>query len=52
MTKAVKAFLQAAIGPGQIELARSGYIPLSAGFQARVSSAVDAISSVDAPKPE
>lgn len=52
VAKAVKAFLQAAIGPGQIELATSGYIPLSADFQARVSSAVDAISSVDAPKPE
>jgi phosphate transport system substrate-binding protein len=52
VAKAVKAFLQAAIGPGQIELARSGYIPLSPDFQARVSSAVDAISAVDAPKPE
>jgi phosphate ABC transporter phosphate-binding protein len=43
--KAVKAFLQAAIGPGQVELARNGYIPLPPDFQARVSSAVDAISS-------
>ncbi|OBI59785.1 phosphate ABC transporter substrate-binding protein PstS [Mycobacterium sp. E796] len=42
--KAVKAFLQAAIGPGQVELARNGYIPLPPDFQARVSSAVDAIS--------
>jgi phosphate transport system substrate-binding protein len=51
VAKAVKAFLQA-ISPGQIELVRNGYITLSADFQARVSSAVDAISSVDAPKPE
>ena len=46
--KAVKAFLQAAIGPGQVELARNGYIPLSPDFQSRVSSAVDAISSAGA----
>lgn len=52
VAKAVKAFLQAAIGPGQVELARSGYIPLSPNFQTRVSSAVDAISSVEAPNPE
>ncbi len=52
VAKAVKAFLQAAIGPGQVELARSGYIPLSPDFQARVSSAVDEITSVDAPKSE
>jgi phosphate transport system substrate-binding protein len=50
--KAVKAFLQAAIGPGQVELARSGYIPLSPDFQARVSSAVDAITSVGATNSE
>lgn len=49
---AVKAFLQAAIGPGQIDLARSGYIPLSPEFQARVSSAVDAISAVGGQNPE
>lgn len=52
VAKAVKAFLQAAIGPGQIDLAKSGYIPLSPDFQARVSSAVDAISSVGAPNSE
>jgi phosphate ABC transporter phosphate-binding protein len=46
LAKAVKAFLQAAIGPGQVDLARNGYIPLSPDFQARVSSAVDAISAV------
>ncbi len=50
--KAVKAFLQAAIGPGQVELARSGYIPLSPDFQARVSSAVDAITSAGATNSE
>ncbi|MCV7102074.1 phosphate ABC transporter substrate-binding protein PstS [Mycobacterium palustre] len=44
VAKAVKAFLQAAIGPGQIDLNRIGYIPLSPTFQARVSTAVDAIS--------
>ncbi|OBA78501.1 phosphate ABC transporter substrate-binding protein PstS [Mycobacterium sp. 1164966.3] len=47
--QAVKAFLQAAIGPGQIDLNKSGYIPLSPDFQARVSSAVDAISAVGGP---
>jgi phosphate transport system substrate-binding protein len=47
--QAVKAFLQAAIGPGQIDLNRIGYIPLSPGFQARVSGAVDAIASVGGP---
>jgi phosphate transport system substrate-binding protein len=46
--RAVKAFLQAAIGPGQVELARNGYIPLPPDFQSRVSSAVDAISSAGA----
>lgn len=52
VAKAVKAFLQAAIGPGQVELARTGYIPLSADFQAKVSGAVDAISSPQAPNPD
>jgi phosphate transport system substrate-binding protein len=47
--QAVKAFLQAAIGPGQIDLNKSGYIPLSFGFQARVSGAVDAIAAVGGP---
>lgn len=48
---AVKAFLQAAIGPGQVDLNKFGYIPLPAGFQARVSEAVDAIGAVgDAPQ--
>ena len=44
VAQAVKAFLQAAIGPGQVDLNKSGYIPLSPDFQARVSSAVDAIT--------
>src|ERR1700744_4852562 len=49
VAQAVKAFLQAAIGPGQVDLDRIGYIPLSADFQRRVSTAVDAISSAGAP---
>jgi phosphate transport system substrate-binding protein len=44
-SQAVKAFLQAAIGPGQLELASIGYIPLSADFQSRVSTAVDALTN-------
>jgi phosphate transport system substrate-binding protein len=51
VAQAVKAFLQAAIGPGQVDLNRIGYIPLSPDFQARVSSAVDAITAVGAPNP-
>lgn len=47
VAKAVRAFLQAAIGPGQVDLARTGYIPLSVDFRARVSSAVDAIGPRD-----
>ncbi|HTY32636.1 phosphate ABC transporter substrate-binding protein PstS [Mycobacterium sp.] len=43
VAKAVRAFLQAAIGPGQVDLAKTGYIPLSADFRETVSSAVDAI---------
>lgn len=50
--RAVKAFLQAAIGPGQVDLAKNGYIPLSPDFQARVSSSVDAIGAVGAPIPD
>lgn len=46
VANAVKAFLQAAIGPGQLDLNRVGYIPLPPQFQARVSEAVDAISAV------
>jgi phosphate transport system substrate-binding protein len=42
--KAVRAFLQAAIGSGQANLADHGYFPLPDDFQKKVSSAVDAIS--------
>jgi phosphate transport system substrate-binding protein len=41
---AVKAALQAMLGPGQIDLDKNGYIPLPPDFQAKVSSAVNAIS--------
>jgi phosphate transport system substrate-binding protein len=44
VAQAVKAALQATLGPGQIDLDKHGYIPLPPDFQARVSSAVDAIS--------
>lgn len=46
VAQAVKAFLQAAIGPGQVELNKLGYIPLPPGFQARVSRAVESIGGV------
>jgi phosphate transport system substrate-binding protein len=42
--QAVKAALQATLGPGQIDLDRHGYIPLPPDFQSKVSSAVNAIS--------
>ena len=41
---AVKAALQAMLGPGQIDHDKNGYIPLPPDFQAKVSSAVDAIT--------
>ena len=41
---AVRAFLQSTIGPGQANLEDHGYFPLPNGFQAKVLSAVDAIS--------
>src|SRR6201998_622303 len=52
VAQAVKDFLPAGIGPGQVDLDRIGYIPLSAAFQRRVSTAVDAISSAGAPVAE
>ena len=52
VAQAVKAFLQAAIGPGQIDLNKIGYIPLSPDFQARVSGAVDAITAAGAQNPQ
>ncbi|HZA09475.1 phosphate ABC transporter substrate-binding protein PstS [Mycobacterium sp.] len=42
--KAVRAFLQSAIGPGQDGLADHGYVPLPADFQSKVSGAVNAIT--------
>lgn len=42
--KAVKAFMQAAIGPGQDGLDQYGSIPLPSSFQAKLSTAVNAIS--------
>ncbi|KDE99182.1 phosphate-binding protein [Mycolicibacterium aromaticivorans JS19b1 = JCM 16368] len=41
---AVKAFLQAAIGPGQSGLADNGYIPIPSAFMPKLSAAVNAIS--------
>jgi phosphate transport system substrate-binding protein len=41
---AVKAFLQATIGPGQNGLADNGYIPIPDAFKTRLSTAVNAIS--------
>ncbi len=41
---AVKAFLQATIGPGQNGLANNGYIPIPDAFNSRLSTAVNAIS--------
>jgi phosphate transport system substrate-binding protein len=42
--KAVKAFLQATIGPGQNGLADNGYIPIPDAFKSRLSTAVNAIA--------
>jgi phosphate transport system substrate-binding protein len=41
---AVKAFMQAAIGPGQVDLDQYGSIPLPDSFKSKLSTAVDAIS--------
>ncbi len=41
---AVKAFMQAAIGAGQVGLDQYGSIPLPSSFQSRVAAAVNAIS--------
>jgi phosphate transport system substrate-binding protein len=43
--QAVKAFLQAAVGPGQADLDKHGYIPLPPDFQSKVFGAIDAITS-------
>jgi phosphate transport system substrate-binding protein len=42
--KAVKAFLQSTIGGGEFDLTEHGYIPLPEDFQAKVVTAVNAIS--------
>jgi phosphate transport system substrate-binding protein len=41
---AVKAFMQAAIGPGQDSLDQYGSIPLPSSFQSKLATAVNAIS--------
>ena len=41
---AVKAFMQAAIGPGQVGLDQYGSIPLPSAFQSKIAAAVNAIS--------
>ena len=41
---AVKAFMQAAIGPGQVGLDQYGSIPLPSAFEAKIAAAVNAIS--------
>ncbi|WP_066908141.1 phosphate ABC transporter substrate-binding protein PstS [Mycobacterium interjectum] len=41
---AVKAFMQAAIGPGQTGLDQYGSIPLPGAFQSKIAAAVNAIS--------
>lgn len=41
---AVRAFLQATIGPGQNGLGDNGYIPIPDSFNSRLSTAVNAIS--------
>ncbi|OBG26783.1 phosphate ABC transporter substrate-binding protein PstS [Mycobacterium alsense] len=42
--QAVKAFMQAAIGPGQDGLEQYGSIPLPSSFQSKLANAVNAIS--------
>ncbi|MGB8211501.1 MAG: phosphate ABC transporter substrate-binding protein PstS, partial [Mycobacterium sp.] len=41
---AVKAFMQATIGPGQDGLDQYGSIPLPSSFQSKLETAVNAIS--------
>jgi phosphate transport system substrate-binding protein len=41
---AVKAFMQAAIGPGQVGLDQYGAIPLPNSLQSKIATAVNAIS--------
>ena len=42
--KAVRAFLQSTIGPGQADLSNNGYMPLPTDFQFKVSSAINAVA--------
>ncbi len=42
---AVKAFMHAALGPGQAGLEDNGYIPIPEKFKERLTTAVDSISS-------
>jgi phosphate transport system substrate-binding protein len=42
--KAVKAFLQSAVGPGQNGLADLGYIPVPSDFLTKLSTAINAIA--------
>jgi phosphate transport system substrate-binding protein len=42
--QAVKAFLQAAIGPGQADLGKNGYSPIPADFRSKISTAINAVS--------
>jgi phosphate transport system substrate-binding protein len=42
--KAVRAFLQSAVGPGQNGLADLGYIPVPADFLSKLSTAINAIA--------
>ncbi|MDT5012828.1 MAG: phosphate transport system substrate-binding protein [Mycobacterium sp.] len=42
--KAVKAFLQAATGPGQAGLPDNGYVPVPPEFQSKLSTAINAIA--------
>ena len=44
VAKAVKAFLQSTIGPGQAGLQDEGYMPLPADFQSKVLNAINSIS--------
>jgi len=41
---AVRAFLQAALGPGQIGLDKSGYVPIPDAFKPKLATAVNAIT--------
>ncbi|EUA30463.1 phosphate-binding pstS 2 domain protein [Mycobacterium xenopi 4042] len=41
---AVKAFMEATIGPGQEGLDQYGYIPLPKSFESKLETAVNAIS--------